>query len=649
MSNELQTKLDAILLDKNTNLLPENLKAGVTCLGIEGTLEGGATTGVKLFETIEEMNNSEGNEIGDLAVIYRSEIQNATVDSKFNSAVFPTTVVLPTAITDYVDIMYRATDNSVMFDCWGQLDASMFYMSCYSETGEVRIQYESSDGINYTRTDGGEETVDFGTEIYYAYSEYWNDAIGYFIQTGGMYFDGLFEYAEKTQDNIYTLKNPKGDVRHFDLTTVIENAKKDLNTTVLPYTRIEESELSISKWNVYKPTKYVFYKVVSARSMNIVTDGTSYYLSPEIGTSTVATFEKYVYENDILTSSETITIDSSSATRLVGLKSNTYSNYNLESGTNIENGYIYYQYTENMHTVDVTLPTTSSVESVQTSLDYSVNVFPLYVSAPTQFNATADSVLSKTFYGKNGAETGTLQETTGLTSKQLVDRITIWSNIDNGVAMGSTDLNDTFNGRSDITKLPPIDTANVTSMQNTFYACRNLEELPISSMENVTNARAAFRYCEKLTSLPLFDTSKVTNMEYMIGDCPQFETIPTFDTSSVTFMSGMFYKCTGLHTIPLLNTSNVTSASYFCCGCTGLVNVPLLDFSKLTSVSYMFTNCTQLSDESLNNILAMFTNATGVTSNKTLKWAGLTEEQAAKCTTLSNYAAFTAAGWTTGY
>ena len=34
----LQENLDAILLDKNTNLLPENLKAGVNCLGVNGTL-----------------------------------------------------------------------------------------------------------------------------------------------------------------------------------------------------------------------------------------------------------------------------------------------------------------------------------------------------------------------------------------------------------------------------------------------------------------------------------------------------------------------------------------------------------------------------------------------------------------------------------
>ena len=44
MSNQLQENLDAILLDKNTNLKPENLKEGVTCLGIEGTMNSGIDT-----------------------------------------------------------------------------------------------------------------------------------------------------------------------------------------------------------------------------------------------------------------------------------------------------------------------------------------------------------------------------------------------------------------------------------------------------------------------------------------------------------------------------------------------------------------------------------------------------------------------------
>ena len=40
MATELENKLQLILEDKNTNLLPENLKAGVTCLGVEGTYAG---------------------------------------------------------------------------------------------------------------------------------------------------------------------------------------------------------------------------------------------------------------------------------------------------------------------------------------------------------------------------------------------------------------------------------------------------------------------------------------------------------------------------------------------------------------------------------------------------------------------------------
>ena len=187
----------------NLGVTADKIVKGQSILGVEGTVESGPTEGVKLFETIEEMQNDPNAKEGDLAVIYRSEIHNATVDSKFSSAVFPTTVVLPTAITNYVDVMYRATDSSVMFDCWGQLDASMFYMSCYNEIGEVRIQYESSDGITYTRTDGGEETVDFGTEICYSYSDYWNDAVGYFIQTGGMCFDGLYQYSMNSIPNVF--------------------------------------------------------------------------------------------------------------------------------------------------------------------------------------------------------------------------------------------------------------------------------------------------------------------------------------------------------------------------------------------------------------------------------------------------------------
>lgn len=81
MANELQTKLDAILADKEANLLPENLKAGTTCLGIAGTLEEGIDT-TDATATVDDIASGktayvngelitgtviEGTEIGDTA------------------------------------------------------------------------------------------------------------------------------------------------------------------------------------------------------------------------------------------------------------------------------------------------------------------------------------------------------------------------------------------------------------------------------------------------------------------------------------------------------------------------------------------------------------------------------------------------------
>ena len=135
----------------------------------------------------------------------------------------------------------------------------------------------------------------------------------------------------------------------------------------------------------------------------------------------------------------------------------------------------------------------------------------------------------------------------------------------------------------------------------------------------------------------------------MFKDSTNLQTIPLLDTSSVTSMFHMFNGCTNLTTIPQLDTSKITNMKYTFSGCTSLTEIPLLNTGKVTNMQSMFYNCTSLSDESLNNILAMCANATSYTSTKTLKYIGLTSDQATKCTTLSNYSAFTSAGWTTGY
>ena len=101
--------------------------------------------------------------------------------------------------------------------------------------------------------------------------------------------------------------------------------------------------------------------------------------------------------------------------------------------------------------------------------------------------------------------------------------------------------------------------------------------------------------------------------------------IPEIDTSNVTMMNGAFTYCLQVPTIPQLDTS------------------------KIVNFSDAFYYCNALTNEGLNNVLAMLKNAVVYKGTKTLKYIGLSETQATTCTTLSNWAACQAAGWSTGY
>lgn len=73
MSTQLQTNLENILNDKNTNLLPENLKAGITCLGVVGELQAG-------IDTSNATATEEDIALGKTAYVDGREIKGAIPD-----------------------------------------------------------------------------------------------------------------------------------------------------------------------------------------------------------------------------------------------------------------------------------------------------------------------------------------------------------------------------------------------------------------------------------------------------------------------------------------------------------------------------------------------------------------------------------------
>lgn len=216
---------------------------------------------------------------------------------------------------------------------------------------------------------------------------------------------------------------------------------------------------------------------------------------------------------------------------------------------------------------------------------------------------------------------------TDATAKQFYDIQTAYDNMQPRVL---TDTDKTIDEniyciptKSDGT--PLLDTSNVTIGAGLFYNCVNLKYIPLLNFSKMTNAVGIFQSCKNLIKIAPINTSNLKTMNNFFTGCKALKSIPELDTHAVTNMVNMFL------------------------GCGSLVSVPILDMSSLTDIQNMFNLCLSLSTNSLNNILASLATATKITSNKTLAYIGLSEEQATTCKTLSNWAACEAAGWTTGY
>ena len=255
-----------------------------------------------------------------------------------------------------------------------------------------------------------------------------------------------------------------------------------------------------------------------------------------------------------------------------------------------------------------------------------------YQLASTQLDATSSYVYGKTFYGQNGIGNGTLTTNVSNSFADINAEVVykIQQQYENMTPRVLTDNDKTIN-------------------KNIYFIPAKKDGTPLLDTSSVTGMTSLFERCVNLVTIPLLDTSAARYMGMMFYGCTNLVTIPLLDTSDVISITHMFERCTNLVSIPSLNTSQVSYMDKVFLNCTSLVTIPVLDTSSATNMDGMFSGCSSLSNDSLNNILQMCINATNVTSNKTLRYVGLTSTQATTCQSLSNYSAFTAAGWTTGY
>lgn len=276
----------------------------------------------------------------------------------------------------------------------------------------------------------------------------------------------------------------------------------------------------------------------------------------------------------------------------------------------------------------------STMNATKQILDSNVNIEMStdYSDIATVINLTADKVKKdETVLGVTGTYEG--------------DNINDYFNTVTSDA-GLSYMNTTIAGC--IKKLPPLDTSKSTNMNYMFQDCTELISIPEMNTSNVTTMSGMFSGCRKIETIPNIDTSKVTDMNRMLNNCYSLVSIPEMNTQNVTSMGYMFAYCNNLTSIPEMNTSKVTDMNNMFYDCYNLATIPILNMNKVTNLENMFTGCSP-TEASLNNILSSLLTATVYTGTKTLQYIGLTQEQAQICTTLSNWSACEAAGWTTGY
>ena len=484
---------------------------------ISNIVSGGG--GVKQYDSLENMYADVSNaHNGDLATVYASSQAGITETTEFQVATFPETVVLDTVLSDYVDIRFQAVDESQMFDCWGQLDSSMFSMDCYAETEEdfqqYQIEYESQDGITYTRTRfmknsqeiSGNE-IDFGMLIKFGSrweeSEF-NSAISKFIISGFLVFDGLFQYNGV---NFSLLSNT-------GLNANIENiwsgkfygSNAIQNGTLSKITNLSLDELK---------NRVNLYSNISSLKLNEDVDNVAHLFSEMSDIYTIP----YV--------------NISKVTNTYGMFS---SCYNLKNIPNLDTSNVtgmgsMFEYCSNL----TTIPNldTSNVTSLSGMFANCSNLTTI-----PNFNTSNVTSVGSMFYG----------------CYNLI-------NIPNFDTSKANSFSFIFTDCYNLTAIPNFNTSNVTSMQYAFSGCQSIISIPNLDTSNVKNMTNVFAGCRNLIEIPNLDVANVTIMVNAFKNCSNLVDIAMLNLHSVTNMMDAFLYCNNLSSNAYANIANMLPES----------------------------------------------------------------------------------------
>jgi hypothetical protein len=161
-----------------------------------------------------------------------------------------------------------------------------------------------------------------------------------------------------------------------------------------------------------------------------------------------------------------------------------------------------------------------------------------------------------------------------------------------------------WQGRSELTSFPLIDTSSGTDFSFAWQGCSSLPSFPLIDTSSGTDFSFAWQGCSSLPSFPLIDTSSGTIFIQTWAYCSSLPSFPLIDTSSGTNFGSAWQGCSSLPSFPLLNTSSGTNFEWAWQGCSSLTSFPANFFDNIKGGNFgrAFDN-TNLSQASIDGIL----------------------------------------------
>jgi len=511
LTDDLDTTVSALDLPEGTNY------STIARMARNGEITtGGGATDIYKVASIAERDALTGVHEGDMCVVTSSSIGNWEETTNNSSITFPATVVLSNAFSDWFRGNLRADQSSgENFDGMIELSEQDFRLDGWGDNIQVRVQYNSNDGITYTRQrieaedmSTGDSLVD-GDTINLPFNVYidgnWTDEIGYFMQVGVKTFDGLFTYDGSDWNYSYVGVN-------LNANDLLNSKKAYTNNGYISGTLGVNPSMSFNDNNI------LIYNAYNLMTPRVLTDN-----------------DKTINSDIIAIPIKTNGIPLLDTSRVTNMMSMFQNCTKLTSIPLLD--------TSNVTTMENMFYGCSNITSIPL-LDTS-NVTSMVYMFHNCSNITSIPLLDTS---NVTSMTGIFDYCSSITSIPLLDT----SNVTSMVNM--------FRNCGSLTSIPLLNTSKVTDMSCMFMGCWRLPSIPLLDTSHVTKMEKMFYGCSGLTSIPLLNTSNLTN-KYAFSDV--FKSCNNLDNNSLNNILQMCINAVSYPGTKTLKTLGILDTTYY--------------------------------------------------------------------------------------